>query len=209
MTDSTPSTSQQARSFLAAFAVAPLGLPLVNIFRRGGTAYDATLEIDAAAKTPAGASLLQPGAQHRAIVRVGALTLPTGDEVPTLAVKIADAYGAGRDQDFLLATSGNGAPAHHVLVPASRPGERLFSSLWLYLAGLRPVLVGVLPFDSPVGKGAVLPFALSGPIGRFHRVGALTLGDALPEGESAALSFSAAHDGGGLRALPPTPLYRD
>ena len=142
-------------------------------------------------------------------MRVGALPLPTGDEVPTLTVKIADAYGPGRDQDFLLASSGNGAPAHHFLVPARRPGERLFSSLWLYLAGRTPVLVGVLPVDGPVETGAVLPFALSGPIGRFRRIGALTLGDVLPDSETAALSFSAAHDGGGLTALPPTRLYRD
>jgi hypothetical protein len=209
MDRSMPSPVQQARGLLAAATVAPLGLPLVNPFRRSGTAYGATLEIDATADTPAGASLLRPGARHEAVARVGALTLPTGDAVPTLAVKIPDAYGAGRDQDFLLATSGDGAPAHHFLMPARRPGERLFSSLWLYLAGRSPVLVGVLPVDGPVETGTALPFALAGPIGRFRRIGALTLGDVLPEDESADLSFSAAHDGGGLRALPPTSLYHD
>jgi hypothetical protein len=209
MSGPTSSPSQPLRSFLAAAAVAPLGLPLVNPFRRAGTAYDATLQLDADADTPAAASVLRSGAQHRAVVRVGAFPLPTGGQVPTLAIKIADAYGPGRDQDFLLATSGNGAPAHHFLVPASRPGERLFSSLWFYLAGLNPVLVGVLPVDGSIGTGTVLPFALSGPIGRFHRVGALSLGAILSDGEASALSFSAAHDGGGLRALPPTRLYHD
>jgi hypothetical protein len=209
MTSSMLSRTSSPRAFLAAAIAAPLGLPLVNPFHRGGTVYTATLELDAGAKLPAGASLLRPGAKHQALVRTGVLPLSTGDEVPTLTVRIVDAYGSGRHQDFLLASSLDGAPGHHLLAPATRPGERLFSSLWLYLAGRTPLLFGVLPFDGQIESGAVLPFAVSGPVGRFRRVGALTLGDSVDEAGTDALSIAAVNDGGGLRALPPTRLYRE
>jgi hypothetical protein len=127
-----------------------------------------------------------------------------------MAVKVPDAYGQGADQDLLMATSGNGAPLHHVPLPSSGVADRLYSSLWLYAAGWRPVLFGVLPVTGAAeGPGLRLPFAVSGPVGRFRAVGELTLLDELPPDDAAQLSFSARHTGGGLRPLPPASLYRE
>lgn len=56
-------------------------------------------------------------------------------------------------------------PFHHAALPATRTDERLFSSLWLYLAGVSPVLFGVRAADSG------FRFLISGVLGRFHAVG--------------------------------------
>ncbi|PRC54402.1 hypothetical protein C6A85_48945, partial [Mycobacterium sp. ITM-2017-0098] len=81
-----------------------------------------------------------------------------------LNVKIPDAHGPDKDQDFLLASSGDGAPMHHAVLP-SDPVAAPYSSLWLYLAGLQPLLFGVRPPvtgpDVRFGVGDELSFMVS------------------------------------------------
>lgn len=174
-----------------------------DLFAAGET-FTATLTIDERADVPGSATLLRPGSSHDAVVQVGP---DTPDPAPRgFCIKIPDAYGPGRDQDFLLASSGDGAPLHHAVLPAD-PVAPLYSSLWLYLVGLTPLLFGVRPPttgpDVRFGTGDRLSFQVSAPVGQFRPVGEVTLGPP----HDGPVRFSARHSGGGIRALPPVSFY--
>jgi hypothetical protein len=174
---------------------------LGGLFDQRGAVFDATLTFDGDARLPGGTTFLRPGT-HDAVVRFA----PDGAEsVPrTLCVKVPGAYGPGRDQDFLFATSGDGAPLHHAVL-SSTSAEGLYSSLWLYLAGVQPVAFGARIATAEPKRGDTVEFLLGGVLSRFRRIGTLTLGERAPDGD---VEFSAGHAGGGLRALPPALLYR-
>ena len=167
-------------------------------FPGSGPVRAAQLTIDADAQLPSGAKLLRNGLHHDALVRM----TPVSDEatVRTLCIKVPDAYGNGRDQDLLLASSADGVPFHHLTLPATRVDSRLYSSLWIYLAGVRPVLFGA----RNTGVDDEYEFLLSDVIGRFRRIGVLHLGT--PR-DDADVAFAARNSGGGLRPLPPVSLY--
>ncbi|MDG4667376.1 hypothetical protein [Mycobacterium sp. 236(2023)] len=166
--------------------------------------FDAVLTIDNDADVPDGASLLEPGASYPAVVQAG--PDQPGSEPRRLRIKIPDAYGAGRDQDFLLASSGDGAPLHHAVLPAD-PVAPLYSSLWLYLAGLQPVLFGVkTPTVGPdvrFGVGDELSFVISPPVGRFRHIGTLSL----TKPHEGSVRFAGGNSGDGIRPLPPVNFY--
>lgn len=168
------------------------------------TTFGAVLTIDEDASVPSGVSLLQPGASHRAVVQVGPDR--PGREPRRLSVKIPDAYAPGKDQDFLLSSSGDGAPLHHAVVP-SDPVATLYSSLWLYLVGVQPLLFGVRPPttgpDVRFGTGDDLAFLVSPAVGRFRRIATLTLDEQL----DARVDFSGSSSGGNIRPLPPVNFY--
>ena len=170
----------------------------------GTTTFGAVLTIDVDASVPGGVPLLQPGTTHRAVVQVGPDR--PGSEPRWLNVKIPDAYAPGQDQDFLLASSGDGAPMHHAVLP-SDPVAPLYSSLWLYLAGLSPLLFGVRPpVTGPAvrfGPGDELNFMVSPPVGRFRRVAVLTLTEQIDR----PIRFSGRSSGGNIRPLPPVNFY--
>lgn len=169
-----------------------------------GATFGADLTIDAGASVPGGVKLLQSGVTHRAVVQVGPDR--PGAEPRWLNIKVPDAYGPGRDQDFLLASSGDGAPMHHAVLPRD-PVAALYSSLWLYLAGLQPLLFGVRPPvtgpDVRFGVGDELSFMVSPAVGRFRRIAALTLTEAVDE----PVSFAGSNSGGNIRPLPPANFY--
>ncbi|MBJ7337053.1 MAG: hypothetical protein JHC64_05120 [Mycolicibacterium sp.] len=179
---------------------------LSGLFAQPGPVFHGRLEIDADADLPGGTWLLRPGRTTDVLVRVA----PVGDalEPRTICIKVPDAYGPGRDQDLLLASSGDGAPLHHAVLPVTSHAERLHSSLWLYLAGIRPVAFGARApeISGPIPQpGERLDFLLSGVLSRFHSVGTITLTELATD---AQLGFSGANSGGGLRALPPALFYR-
>lgn len=166
--------------------------------------YDAVLTIDRDADVPGGVPLLEPGSSHEAIVQAGPDR--AGNEPRWIRIKIPDAHGAGNDQDFVLASSGDGAPLHHAVLPAD-PVAPLYSSLWLYLAGLQPVLFGIKTStagsDVRFGARDELSFVISPPVGRFRHIGTLTLTQARKE----SVTFSGGNSGGGIRPLPPVNFY--
>ena len=178
--------------------------------RMGGEAtednvtFDAVLSIDGDASVPGNVPVLRPGSTHQCVVQAGPDR--AGSEPRHLFVKIPDAYATGEDQDFLLASSGDGAPLHHAVLP-SDPVAGLYSSLWLYFAGLSPILFGVrVPTTGPdvrFGPGDELVFAISPPVGRFRRVGILTLGEHVDK----PVRFSGGNSGGNIRPLPPVNFY--
>ena len=186
-----------------ATAGALLGWP-GDLFSAAGETFDATLTIDDDARVPGSVALLRPGSTHQAVVQVGPDQRDTA--VRKLCVKIPDAYGSGRDQDFLMASSGDGAPLHHAVLPTDSVAS-LYSSLWLYLAGWQPVLFGVLASttgrDLRFGIGDELSFAISPPIGQFRRIAALTLTGP----HDGAVRFAARNSGGSIWPLPPVSFY--
>lgn len=173
---------------------------LGGLFDQRGVVFDATLRFDDV-PLPGGTTLLRPGV-HDAIVRFA--PVGSGSVPRTLCIKVPGAYGPGRDQDFLFATSGDGAPLHHAVL-SSTSAVGLYSSLWLYLAGVRPVAFGARVTAAEPKRGDAVEFLLGGVLSRFGRIGTLTLGERAAEND---VEFSAGHAGGGLRALPPALLYR-
>ncbi len=174
-----------------------------DLFRTEGEYFAATLTIDDNAEVPA-VEVLRPGVTHSAVVQVG--PDDRGQVARKLCIRLPDVYGQGRAQDFLLASSGDGAPLHHAVLPAD-PVAPLYSSLWLYLAGVQPILFGARPQttgrDVRFSAGSEVSFMVSGPIGRFRRIGTLTLTG--PHHGTAR--FAGSHSGGGIRPLPPVALY--
>ncbi|TPG35254.1 hypothetical protein EAH80_09040 [Mycobacterium hodleri] len=180
---------------------------LSGLFAQSGPVFHGRLEIDADADLPGGTRLLQQGHTADVLVRVA----PVGDAlVPrTICLKVPDAYGPGSDQDLLLASSADGAPLHHAVLPAASCSERLYSSLWLYLAGLQLTAFGVRVDAAANGPGPRpgdrLDFLLSGALSRFRSIGVISLADTAP---GARVTFAGSNAGGGLRALPPALFYR-
>ncbi|BCI53542.1 hypothetical protein NIIDNTM18_28200 [Mycolicibacterium litorale] len=183
-----------------------LGDPL-RVFAEPGQVFQADVTFDDDARLPGLTQLLRPGRRYTTFVRIAPLSRDA--VVRTVCVKFPDAYGPGDDQDFLFASSGDGAPLHHVAFPTTRADNQLYSSLWPYLAGVRPVVFGAsAPAGSRSGalsRGDRLDFLLGGLIGRFHRIGDIRLGSEIPR---ASVGFAASNSGGGLRALPPALFYR-
>ncbi|MCZ8382456.1 hypothetical protein O6P37_26660 [Mycobacterium sp. CPCC 205372] len=173
-----------------------------GLFDADAPVHQAQLSFDDDAKLPGGTELLRPGLRADALVRIA----PQSDDeaIRTICIKLPDVYGPGRDQDFLLASSMDGVPFHHATVPAARPGDRLYSSLWLYLAGLSPVLFGARMDGEAPGQ---LTFLMCGVLSRFRRVGTLTVNSGATADDADA-GFVARNSGGGIRPLPPVLAYR-
>lgn len=176
-----------------------------GLFEGSGPVYQATLSIDADAALPGDTELLAPGKSTDALVRLGRV-----DDFRTVCIKVPAAYGPGRDQDLLLASSADGIPFHHAVLPAEHVDSRLYSSLWLYLAGFEPVAFGLradtLAHPDGVTQGDQFGFLVSSAVGRFRPIGNLTIE---AEFDGPATHFAGRNNGGGLRALPPALFYRD
>lgn len=175
-----------------------------GLFEGDGPEYRATLAIDSDAELPGGTELLTPGGRVDALVRFSHV-----NDFRTVCIKIPDVYGPGRDQDLLLASSADGIPFHHAVLPAERLDSRLYSSLWLYLAGYEPVAFGLsaeeLSQPDVVTHGDRFRFLVSSAVGRFRPIGTIVIED---ESGGAATCFAGRNTGGGLRALPPAVFYR-
>jgi hypothetical protein len=141
-----------------------------------------------------------------------------------MSVRVLDAYGAGRHQDFLMVSSVDAPVAHHVFVPAGDVQQRPYSSSLRYRAGDRTFIVGAVPrSDSPrfeegnelerlaraAATGAlVFDLAVAEVWGRFRPVAELRVGDQLPP-EADALRFNPWNTGGGLELIGVLNRLRD
>jgi hypothetical protein len=182
-----------------------------GLFTAPGKTFRARLIIDADTKVAGVTRALRPGAPTEAVVRFGAATDPRSDDsvVRTACIKLPAYHGPHRDQDFLLASSADGIPFHHAVLPAEAPGDPIYSSLWLYLSGLSPVVFGLrsvqLNNDAEVGRGDRFSFLAASAVSRFAPAGTLDIGDEI---DGKDVHFAARNSGGGLRPLPPALFYR-
>lgn len=188
------STATTIRSTVSAVAGGVGGL-----FDATAPVHRGELVFDDDANLPGRTSLFKAGTRSNALVRVAPRSQRSA--IRSVCIRIPDAYGPGDDQDFLLASSADGVPFHHATLPARQVGDRLYSSLWLYLAGLQPALFGV----RAVGPDR-FDFLIAGVLSRFTRVGTLTVDpDDVVE---SPISFAASNSGGGIHPLPPVAFYR-
>jgi hypothetical protein len=167
-----------------------------RVFHPKGTGYDATLEVTSGWE---GVPALAPGAEHRAIVRISrAIGLPASlPDIDGIGLRLPDVYGAGRHQDFLLATSAAGPFFQHLLLP--QVAERQpYSSLLLYRIGGDIRLVGAIRDGERSFKLAVAPLR-----GGWRPIGELTLGSALPAAYTEQLAFNPWNTGGGIMPFGP------
>lgn len=112
-------------------------------FHPVGSVRSATLKVSPEADVP-GADFLRAAGTYRARVRLSrAIGLPSGfPDIFGLAVKVADRYGAGADQDLLLATSARGTLGRRLLVLRRDPAGAWYSSVLAYRAGSTEFLFG-------------------------------------------------------------------
>jgi len=189
--------------------ISPLG---AGLFAQPGRTFRATLTIDARSQGPAASRIFRPDTPTDAVIRFATERDQPNDRrslVRTVCIKLPGFHGPQRDQDFLLASSADGIPFHHAVLPAEGPGDRIYSSLWLYLAGVEPVVFGLRPDmlsnDDAVGPGDRFTFLTAGMLSRFADAGTLDVGVEMPD---AKVQFAARNSGGGLRPLPPALFYR-
>lgn len=183
-----------------------------GLFARPGRTFRATLTVDARSPAPGASRIFRPDTPVDAVIRFATEPGQADDRrslVHTACIKLPDYHGPQRDQDFLLASSADGVPFHHAVLPAEGPGDRIYSSLWLYLAGVQPVVFGLrsdaMSNDDEVGPGDRFIFLTAGMLSRFADAGTLDIGDEITD---AKVQFAARNSGGGLRPLPPALFYR-
>lgn len=175
-----------------------------RVFHPVGSACEAIVTFDGHGP----AELFRRTEPQRAVVRLSrGIGLPESwPDILGLAVKLPDAYGPGRDQDFLFATSGTGKATRHLLVPARNTTARAYSSILLFRVGDETVVVGALPEgDHP----PVFRLAIAGPGGEWRPVGRIEVGAALPDEVSGALRFNPAHTGPDIAPVGPLNRLRD
>ncbi|MDQ3739714.1 MAG: hypothetical protein M3320_08555 [Actinomycetota bacterium] len=125
-----------------------------------------------------------------------------------LAVRILDAHGPRRHQDFLVVTSADAPVLHHLLLPGPLgPYGQSYSSLLPYRVGERLRLIGALP------RRPDFELAVAALGGRWVPVGRLRLGERLSSEASFALRYNVWNCGGGIRPTGPfqgirEPAYR-
>lgn len=211
---------RRAREEIAGGSIGAV-LALLAAVRRGkavhpdGVVYAARLRIAGSAAAPAASVLLSRPAEHFAVVRFSrSLGLPRPlPDLLGMSIRVSDAYGNGRHQDFLLVSSVDRGLLHHLFLPAADVQQRPYSSSLPYRAGARRFVVGALPdpasprregedeFDrlaASAGTGR-LSFGLAvANLGRrFRPIGELRVGRRLAP-EADALRFNPWNTGGGL-----------
>ncbi|HEX5762558.1 MAG TPA: hypothetical protein VFY04_05500 [Solirubrobacterales bacterium] len=179
-----------------------------RIFHPNGVGFAARLTPIGGSRT--GATALD--APSEPVVRLSrALGLPEPLPDPCgLAIRVPDAHGRGRHQDFLLVSSGQAPLARHMILPARGFLDRPYSSLLPYrLNGKLVVLVARGVGDD--GRGPLLEelrerelggleFELGTATltGKWRPVAQLALGECLPADETERLAFDPTNTGGGL-----------
>lgn len=188
-----------------------------------GVAFAGELAVDG--PTLPGADLFSRPGRHRAVARFSrgfGLPEPLPD-ILSVAIKIPDAYGPGRDQDFMLTATG-GRPVLRRLFAAGRSHLACtYSSVFPFTAGGETVLLGARPRSAPIDEdrdleelraaadAGVLDLDLrvatsSGP---WRTVGRVELRRALARGDEDALAFSSSNAGGGIAPAGFVNAVRD
>jgi hypothetical protein len=196
---------------LAALAAVRRG----KAFHPDGVVYDGRLVITGDPAAPKAAELLSRRGEYGVIARFSrAVGLPRPiPDLLGLSLRVPDAYGAGRHQDFLLVTSADYPLLHHIFLPARDVQQRPYTSSLPYRAEGDLFLVGAVPqpgsprvdgrdeferLEAAASTGRlVFDLAVAPVFGRFRAVGSVRIGVRLPH-ELDALRFNPWNTGGGM-----------
>ena len=190
-----------------------------RVFHPEGFLCRGTWEIDERSPAAPEAAALQPGARYDVTARVsrGAGFPQALPDFFGIAVRLVDAYGAGRHQDLLINSSSGLPVLHHLFLPAPRWFAQTYSTCLPYRAGGPPFLIGLLPppdrgpgpplraMRATVAAGVAFGVAVCAPLGRWARVGTLSLREPLLA-TAGDVDFDPWNSGGGL--VPATWLNR-
>jgi hypothetical protein len=134
----------------------------------------------------------------------------------SMAIKVPDAYGPGRDQDILLTASGQRPGLRHVFAFGGDHLRRAYSSILPFRVGERTMLLGAHP---RTGAGDLREAAAAGelafdlrvatPAGGWRTVARLEVGHELSGDEQAALAFNSSNSGGGIEPVGLLNRIRD
>ena len=181
-----------------------------------GAAFRATLVVDQPRLK--GARLFARRGERPAYVRFSrGFGLPEPlPEILSVAIKVPDAYGPGRDQDLLMTATGDRPVLRHVFFVGRSHLAKRFSTVLPFRVGAKTMVLGAVPRVAPTGAGgddlseleAVaaagrLSFELqvATPLGPWHPVARLDVGEQLAEEESFALGFNSDTSGGGIEPV--------
>ena len=128
---------------------------------------------------------------------------PPLPDVFGFAVRLPDVYGTGSHQDFLLASSGEGAVGRRLLRPTRGARTGMYSSLLPYEVSGRRLLLGARPVPESVDAFELL---VASPRGPWRVAARLTLSVRLEDAVARELRFDPWHSGGGL--IPAGALNR-
>ncbi len=194
-------------------------LRAARVFHPQGFLCRGRWEIETTSAAAPAAEALTAGKGFDCLVRVSrgaGLPEPLPD-VFGFAVRLLDAYGAGRHQDLLINASADLPVVHHFFLPAPSWYAQSYSTCLPYRAGAGLMLVGLLPPDgrgpgpslaamrAATEESVTLGVAVSTLLGRWERIGTLRLHDPLGP-EAGDVDFDPWHTGGGLE--PATALNR-
>lgn len=191
-----------------------------------GAVYEAELVVPSHTGALGATELFGNPGRRAALVRFSrSLGLPRPlPDLLGMSLRVLDAYGADRHQDFLMVTSVDAPVAHHLFVPASDVQQRVYSSSLPYRAGDATFLVGAVPRrESPRYHGGTelerlaaeaatgelaFDLAVAEVWGRFRPAAELRVGDPLPP-EADSLRFNPWNSGGGLEPAGVLNRLRD
>lgn len=190
-----------------------------------GVAFEAELVVDEPRLRAA--RLFARRGRRRCVVRFSrGFGLPEPvPELMSLAVKVPGAYGPGRDQDLLMAATGERPVLRHVFAWGGTHLDRAYSTVLPFRVGERTMLFGAAPRrpalstrrpgDLPELEAAAaageLAFDLrvATPTGPWRTIARLDVGRRLPDDEEEALRFNSSNAGGGIEAVGLVNRVRD
>ncbi len=180
----------------------------------GGSAFAATLEVPGS--TAPELELFAEAGRRSALVRFSrGFGLPDPlPEVLSLAVKVPNAYGPGRDQDFLLTASGGPPVLRHTFAAGRSHLKRTYSTVIPFTAAGRRVVFGAVA--SPAGSGVagdldelravaargelMLDLRMAGLLGPWQELARIRVGRPLTDDQERSLGFNSDTTGGGIEA---------
>ena len=186
-----------------------------------GVAYAGVLRVGEPNDGYPGVPLLSARGEHAAIVRFSrSVGLPEGlPDLLGVTLRIVDAHGPGRHQDFPLISNAPGVPGRFLLLPAAKGFFRQhFSTVTLYKFGSKTRVVGVraLSHAPPAParpmrqleqkareESLLFELLLAAPRGDWEPVAEIELTARMADEQQEDLRFNPWNSGGGITPTGP------
>ena len=162
-----------------------------------GEAFEAELVVDQP-RLRAARLFAKPG-RRPAYVRLSrgfGLPQPLPD-LNSIAIKVPDAYGRGRDQDLLLTAAGDRPLLRHLFAWGGTHRDRTYSTVLPFRIGARTMLLGAVPRL----EDRALDLRVATPLGAWTTIARVELGERLDEAREDDLAFNSDTTGGGIEPV--------